>query len=167
MWKQTHHQLTRLAQLSAGYDLQLGRLLLAGLRQQVHSRTGFDTFADYAEAMFGLEARHVAARIRVAVALEKLPLMRAALADGLLRWSVVRELTRVATPGTEAAWIDHGENTPLDTLRVELRSPVVSNNCGELAKTSGPIGRVDVQCEQVGSLFLTSKPPGPIGVAIR
>jgi hypothetical protein len=45
-------------------------------------------------------------RLRVARALESLPLLEGALDAGELCFSAVRELSRVATPGTEAAWRD-------------------------------------------------------------
>jgi len=43
-------------------------------------------------------------RLRVARALGTLPQLTAALAQGELPFSAIRELTRVATPVTEAAW---------------------------------------------------------------
>ncbi len=51
---------------------------------------------------------HVAAseRLRVARVLPDLPIISAALAGGLLSWSKVRELTRVATPETERSLVD-------------------------------------------------------------
>ena len=42
--------------------------------------------------------------MRVARRLETLPLLTDALADGDLPYSAVKELVRVATPGTESAW---------------------------------------------------------------
>jgi hypothetical protein len=41
----------------------------------------------------------------VAEALEELPVTQEALEQGELCWSAVRELTRVATPETEAEWL--------------------------------------------------------------
>jgi hypothetical protein len=43
-------------------------------------------------------------RLRVARALGQLPVLEAALAEGELSFSAIRELTRVATPASEAAW---------------------------------------------------------------
>lgn len=44
--------------------------------------------------------------IRVALALESLPAIAAAMAEGRLTWSKVREITRVATPESEQQWLD-------------------------------------------------------------
>lgn len=167
MWKDVHYQLTRLAQLSARYDLELGRMLLAGLRHQVHGPMGFDSFADYAEAMFGMTAPEVAARVRVADALTELPLMAAALADGVVRWSAVRELTRVATPGTEAAWLEMAEGSGLDRVRSEVRRADIYSDFSDVGRTSGPLGSLDVHCEQADSSSLTSKQPEPIEAGTR
>jgi len=45
-------------------------------------------------------------RLRVAEALERLPRMKAALGAGELVWPALRELTRVATPESEAQWLE-------------------------------------------------------------
>jgi hypothetical protein len=44
-------------------------------------------------------------KLRVAEALERLPAFAEALRQGQICWSALRELTRVATPETEAAWL--------------------------------------------------------------
>jgi hypothetical protein len=61
---------------------------------------------EYLERIFGYSPRFAQERLRVAEALEVLPAMRQALADGVHSWSVVRELTRVATAKTETEWLD-------------------------------------------------------------
>lgn len=141
-----HFRLTRLAQLGARYDLHLGNLLLAGLREQCHVRGGFDNFADYARALFGLSPRQTAARIRVAAALERLPRLAAALADGLLRWPGVRELSRVATPTTEAAWIDYAETATHEDLCAAVQRCLEASDLSSMGQTSAPPGRLDVPC---------------------
>jgi hypothetical protein len=45
-------------------------------------------------------------KLRVAEALEQLPLIAGALEQGSLHWSCARELTRVAIPETEEEWLD-------------------------------------------------------------
>ena len=45
-------------------------------------------------------------KLRVAEGIEELPAIAQALASGMLNWSAVRELTRVAVPETESAWLD-------------------------------------------------------------
>src|SRR4051812_12126566 len=59
---------------------------------------------DYMERVLGYGPRSAQERLRVARALGTLPELTAALAQGELCYSAVRELTRVATPATEAGW---------------------------------------------------------------
>ncbi|HEX2688337.1 MAG TPA: hypothetical protein VHN14_17020 [Kofleriaceae bacterium] len=60
---------------------------------------------DYLERALGYAPRTAQDRLRVARALGTLPELTAALAGGELAFSAVRELTRVATPTTEASWL--------------------------------------------------------------
>jgi hypothetical protein len=59
---------------------------------------------DYMERVLGYAPRSAQERLRVARTLGTLPELTAALAQGQLSYSAVRELTRVVTPATEAAW---------------------------------------------------------------
>ena len=56
--------------------------------------------------MLGHRPHAARERLRVAEALVGLPAVREALGAGALTYSAVRELTRVATAKTEAAWVD-------------------------------------------------------------
>jgi hypothetical protein len=62
-------------------------------------------FAQYIENLFGYNARWTSERLRVAEALEHLPELDQRLRNGMLSWSAVRELTRVAVPENEHQWI--------------------------------------------------------------
>ena len=104
-WQQIHVELQQLAIEQASRDYELGRLLLGALREQVHLHLGLGSFSEYVERLFGLTPRQVGERLRVACALRELPELREALRQGAICWSVVRELTRVAVPETEAEWI--------------------------------------------------------------
>jgi hypothetical protein len=104
-WKQAHHELTRLAREGAAHDFDVGCALLVALRNATHVMLGYGSFVEYVERLFGYAPRCTHDRVRVAEALELLPELSCALREGELCWSVVRELTRVATPETEAAWM--------------------------------------------------------------
>src|ERR1043166_4772749 len=66
---------------------------------------GMVSALDYLERVLGYAPRTAQDRLRVARALGNLPQLTAALAGDALTFSAVRELTRVATPATEAAWL--------------------------------------------------------------
>ena len=105
-WLVAHEALSRLAKERAAAEAEEGRWLLAALRSAAHVHLGFGSFSEYVERMFGHKPRSTQERLRVAEALEQLPTMAQALAQGTLHWSAVRELTRVAIAENERAWIE-------------------------------------------------------------
>jgi hypothetical protein len=70
---------------------------------------GYVTLYEYLERVLGYGPHAARERMRVARALATLPDTTAALARGELTYSAVRELTRVVTPETEAAWLTAAE----------------------------------------------------------
>jgi hypothetical protein len=105
-WRQAHEELVRLAATRAGLDHEEGRWLLRAERAGAHARLGYASFREYAERLFGYSPRLVQEKLRVAAALEELPLLSGALELGKLSFSAVRELSRVATAATEGAWLE-------------------------------------------------------------
>jgi hypothetical protein len=104
-WRAVHEALSRLARQRAGLDFEEGTWLLAAQRAGVHARLGYGSFFEYIERLFGYSPRLTHDKLRVAAALEGLPQLAQALREGMATWSSVRELTRVATPETERAWL--------------------------------------------------------------
>ncbi len=100
-WQAAHEALTRLARTRAGLDFEEGERLRAAERARVHERLGYGSFVEYIERLFGYSPRLTLEKLRVAEALEALPQLAAALREGRVSWSSVRELTRVATRATE------------------------------------------------------------------
>jgi hypothetical protein len=94
----------------SAHDSNLGRWLLQGFRLGVHRLHGYGSFREYADRVFGFTGRTTEERLRTAEALEDLPLLAKAFEEGSVSFSVVRELTRVATAETEAGWLEaaHG-----------------------------------------------------------
>jgi hypothetical protein len=72
---------------------------------QIWRPLGMVSALDYLERVLGYAPRTAQDRLRIARALSSLPGLTAALASDQLAFSAVRELTRVATPATEASWI--------------------------------------------------------------
>src|SRR5713101_9445439 len=102
-WRRAHEDLSRLAKCRARFDWEEGRSLLDALRSGAHLHLGFGSFGEYIERLLGYSRRSIDERLRVAEALERLPSLGQALRDGRMSWSIVRELTRVATPENEDA----------------------------------------------------------------
>jgi hypothetical protein len=104
-WERAHTELLRLSHERARLVVDEGHWLLCALRSAAHLRLGYASFAEYIERLFGYSPRWTAEKLRVAEALETLPELSRAIADGELSWSTARELTRVATAETEADWL--------------------------------------------------------------
>ena len=92
-----------IAELSAHVDAATARLL--DLIREFDARggwgNGFRSCAEWLSWRVGLDPGAARERVRVARALETLPLLAGALARGELSYAKVRALTRVATPETE------------------------------------------------------------------
>jgi HNH endonuclease len=112
-WLRAHAALTRLARERAAADADEGRWLLVAWRSGTHVHLGHGSFAEYVERLLGYSPRATRDKLRVAEALERLPKSALALQHGELTWCAARELTRVATSDTEAAWLQaaHGKTT--------------------------------------------------------
>jgi hypothetical protein len=104
-WERAHTELLRLSRERARLDVDEGQWLLRALHTGAHLKLGYASFTEYIERLFGYSPRWTAEKLRVAEALERLPALSRALADGDLSWSIVRELTRVATAETEHEWL--------------------------------------------------------------
>ncbi|HVO30270.1 MAG TPA: HNH endonuclease signature motif containing protein [bacterium] len=104
-WKSVHDALTRHARLRCAQEFEEGQLLLAAQRTRAWVHDGCATFAQYVERHLGYDGRMTFEKLRVASALERLPLLASTLRDGAFCWSAIRELTRVATARTEEEWI--------------------------------------------------------------
>ena len=127
-WVRAHAALTRLARERAAADAEEGRCLLLAWRSGAHAFLGFGSFSEYIERLLGYSPRATREKLRVAEALESLPLSARALEHGELTWCAARELTRVAVGDTEAAWLEaaHGKTTR------ELERLVAGKHPGEL-----------------------------------
>jgi RuvA, C-terminal domain len=105
-WARAHEALSRLAKERAAADAEEGRWLLAALRSAAHVHLGFGSFAEYVERLFGYKPRSTQEKLRLAEAVEGLPVIAQALEAGSLNWSCARELTRVAVAQTEREWLE-------------------------------------------------------------
>ena len=132
-WVQAHEALSRLARQRAAADAEEGRWLLCAWRTAAHVHLGHASFAQYIERIFGYKSRTTQEKLRVAEALEQLPRLARLLETGAISWCAVRELTRVAVPETEQAWIAAGQGT---TTR-ELEALVAGKSPGDGPAASG------------------------------
>jgi hypothetical protein len=105
-WQVVDRALRGIAARRAALDSEEARWLREAEALQIWRPLGMVSALDYMERVLGYAPRSAQERLRVARALGELPKLDAALAQGRLAFTAVRELTRVATPANEAAWLD-------------------------------------------------------------
>jgi hypothetical protein len=105
-------------------ERRVGRLVcryLADLADRIHGQRDRELLAyvdefQAAACFFELGAREVRERVRIGRALRQLPQIEAAFIAGELSYSRVREVTRVAQPDTELAWLACARDLDMRTL---------------------------------------------------
>jgi hypothetical protein len=103
-------EITELAGHLAAAECRWLLLIAEYDRRGGHEHWGCQTCAHWLSWHCGLAPRAARERVRVARALEELPLITSAFAAGRLSYSKVRALTRVATPDNEAELVVLGEH---------------------------------------------------------
>jgi 5-methylcytosine-specific restriction endonuclease McrA len=111
-WRVVDAALRDLAGRRSALDADEARWLREAERLKIWRELGYVSMLDYLERVTGYAPRTASDRLRVARMLGTLPKLEAALAGGR-RFSAVRELTRVATPATEAVWLASTEGKSL------------------------------------------------------
>ncbi len=127
-WRAIDRALRSIAKQRAALDAREAAWLREAEEHQIWRNLGMVSALDYMERALGYAPRAAQERLRVARALGDLPAMTAALATGELAFTAVRELTRVATHGTEVAWVDaaRGKNVR------EIEQLVAGHRVGDL-----------------------------------
>ncbi len=100
-----HRRLCEYARQRSALDAAEAFDLVRAEQLRLYALHGCVTHYEYMERELAWGPHAARERIRVARALVALPHTAAALARGDRRYSAVRELTRVATPDTETAWL--------------------------------------------------------------
>ena len=105
-WVRVDQKLRSIATRRAALDAEEANLLRYAEELKLWRGWGFGSMVEYMERAMGYAPRTAAERLRVARAMTELPLVAEALERGDLAHSAVRELSRVAVPETEAAWLE-------------------------------------------------------------
>jgi hypothetical protein len=103
--KHVHEELCSIARTRLELHAREARLLVLADDLEVWRDFGCATLFEYLERFCDLHPRTAREYLRVARALTTLPQMRDLLDAHRINYSTARELTRVATPDTEAAWL--------------------------------------------------------------
>jgi len=112
---------------------EAGRFLGAGKRElgfylrevkerKLYVQQGCSTFRQFVRLNTDLEPREANELVRVSEAMEELPAINNAFADGHLFWSAVRAMVRVATPKTEEEWVEFARNNTVYEVEKKVAS---------------------------------------------
>jgi hypothetical protein len=104
-WREIDRALRATARQRGVLDRDEALLLCRAVRKEVWRKAGATSLLAYLEDLLGYGPKVARERVRVAEALEAMPELAAALANGELHYSAVRELVRVAVRKTVGAWI--------------------------------------------------------------
>ncbi len=137
-WALAHARIVALGKERAGHEREVCRWLSCAERLGVHRRAGYASLREYAERLLGLRGRQTEERLRVGRALAELPALDGALAAGLLSWSAVRELSRIATAATQVAWIEWAKGRPARAVE----KAVASRLPGDGPRDAGDASRI-------------------------
>jgi hypothetical protein len=105
-WARVDQKLRGIAARRAALDAEEANLLRYADELKLWRAYGFGSLLEYLERVMGYAPHTAAERLRVARAIAELPLITEALERGELAHSAVRELSRVAVPDTEDAWLE-------------------------------------------------------------
>jgi len=134
--------LRTLARQEAACRRVLGRLAGMFLRTKGHHRLAFSRLGDYTRERLAISARELQSVARVATKLDTLPALAHAFETGAISWTQARLLIDVATPATEAAWIDRARELTVRALarRIRVREVPVRREatCPETKASTSP-----------------------------
>ncbi|HSK01293.1 MAG TPA: HNH endonuclease signature motif containing protein [Kofleriaceae bacterium] len=127
-WTRVDRKLRGIAARRATLDAEEARLLRYAEEIKLWRAFGFGSLLEYVERAMGYAPRTAVERLRVARAIAELPLIADALEGGALAHSAVRELSRVAIPETEDAWLEAARGKSLR----EIEAMVSGHKPGDL-----------------------------------
>ncbi|MDQ7821715.1 MAG: hypothetical protein RDV48_02855 [Candidatus Eremiobacteraeota bacterium] len=134
-------------------DLLIGEALLS-LHGKLE-KLGYVRVGDFAREELGLSSRSGYELMRNAKALQKLPLIREALEQGLLRKSALRYLFQVVTPENEAEWLSKAIECTIRQIEEEVKC----FKSGAEGSGINSFAAADDDEEDTGSLAVSARVP--------
>src|SRR6185295_8428085 len=119
-------QVRGLSLLLARHELDLSRRLLEFHRADGWRRLGYATESQYARERLGLSRSSLLARRALALKLEALPEVARVLGAAQIGVEAALQVVRIATPRTEAAWLERAQRRTIKHLREEVSAALVA-----------------------------------------
>src|SRR5688572_20133800 len=126
--ERVHRTLQRIVKARGSLDAQEAQALRDAKRLGVWRAYGYASLVQYVEQTMGYTARVAMERLRVANAIAELPVIASLLDQGGLSLSAAEEITRVATPETEATWVAACHDRPVR----DIEKMVAEHHWGDL-----------------------------------
>ncbi len=127
-WVRIDGKLRGIAARRAALDAEEAQLLRYAEELKLWRGFGYGSLVEYMERALGYAPHTAIDRLRVARAIAELPMIAEALGNGELARSAVRELSRVAVPDTEGAWLEAARGKSLR----EIEAMVSGHRPGDL-----------------------------------
>ena len=89
--------------------------------RRLYLKYGFASTVDYARERIGFEDRKTRYLVKMAERFEELPRLEKAFRRGDIPWTKAREVVKVATPKTEAKWLDRCQSMSNRQLEQEVQ----------------------------------------------
>ncbi len=109
------------------------------VRRELYRDLGYASAHQYASEALGFSRNRTNQFLRLAAELERLPHLRAAVADGSVGWTKAQQVARVATPRSEAAWVAKARGATREELAraIKARRGAPRSAQGELGFQAG------------------------------
>jgi hypothetical protein len=124
--KKLDRKVRGLSRALAGHELELSRRVLRFHRADGWRRLGYATATQYARERLGLSPSSLLAKRALALRLERLPRVAAALGAGQIGVEAAVQVVRVATRHTEAAWVERARQRTIKHLREEVAAALIA-----------------------------------------
>ncbi len=105
-WQEIDRGLRSIAKRRGVLDVEEAALLCIANRREIWRSLGKPSLLAYMEDVLGYGPQVARDRVRVALALDEMPVLADALECGEQSYSALRELTRIVTPNTQREWRD-------------------------------------------------------------
>lgn len=161
-WREQQAMVDELATQSAHLAAATARFL--ELAWKVHEEGDGDDPERFLAFRCGITMREAREYLRVAEALQELPVARAAFARGELTFTKVRALTRVATPSSEVSLVELAGVLTASQLERALRA--FQRLAVEDAQRTHELEYVSYHFDEDGSLYLRARLPAEDGTLL-
>jgi hypothetical protein len=110
----------------ARHEFEVSQLVLQFHRADGWRRLGYASETQYARERLGMSRSSLVARRALALRLQTLPGVAQALGTGQLGVEAAMQVVRVATPSTEAAWVERARQRTIKHLRQEVAAALIA-----------------------------------------